>query len=83
MRAPCVSLDLMEISSTANMYLSVVLGGQKISGADIRDQNGNVFPTEVSVVCSLLIIRSTRNPSNCQYRQKLLWAFRSGQDDGG
>jgi hypothetical protein len=61
-----------------------VLGGQKISGADIRDQNGTFeeHPQMIAEAKYLTIC----SPCNSSYRKcgkELLWPQRPRQDDGG
>ena len=58
-----------------------VLGGQKISGADIRDQNGTAGKsTDAS---DKLRLDSPRDPGHSKCRQELLRSVGSRQDDGG
>lgn len=59
---------------------TLFLGGTKISGADIRDQNGSSDP--VYWLETLLIEVSARYASYRKCSQELLRSFGARQDDG-
>ena len=62
--------------------LFLVLGGTKVSGADIRDQNG-ILGLLCDACLQNLIQLSSCNSSHRECRQKLFRTFWTGQDDGG
>ena len=44
--------------------MSIVLGGTKISGADIRDQNGEQASTECTIFFDTLLVLATQAIAN-------------------
>ena len=55
----------MMLMTAEGLYDATVLGGQKISGADIRDQNGTSDAHTLSFTQSLIDC-SPRNPGDCK-----------------
>ena len=76
----CTQLPIPQSPRNANNF--PVLGGTKISGSDIRDQNGTLQCGSSGVTASNRL-RSSRDPSYCKCRQELFRSQRSGQNDGG
>lgn len=60
-----------------------VLGGQKITGADVREQNGMSDQDPSSSQLLLLNSCSSRDPGHRKCDQELFRSLGVGQDDGG
>ena len=64
MRAPFVSKTSGRWRDTATDKRSIVLGGTKISGADIRDQNGDYSPGYRLIGSNVPIVLATQAIAN-------------------